>query len=93
MHTGKFETQKRLTAANLRERAVYGNLLSIGEGLLCQRDSLLSHRDDGRFLKRRHLPRQAFSYIKMLTETPTETEEEKAQREAKELEEMLKLYE
>ncbi len=30
---------------------------------------------------------------KMLTETPAETEEEKAQREAKELEEMLKLYE
>jgi len=30
---------------------------------------------------------------KMLTETPTETEEEKIQREAKELEEMLKLYE
>ena len=30
---------------------------------------------------------------KMLTETPTETEEEKAQREARELEEMLKLYE
>ena len=30
---------------------------------------------------------------KMLTETPTETEEEKEQREAKELEEMLKLYE
>ena len=30
---------------------------------------------------------------KMLTETPTETEEEKVQREAKELEEMLKVYE
>jgi len=30
---------------------------------------------------------------KMLAETPTETEEEKTQREARELEEMLKLYE
>lgn len=30
---------------------------------------------------------------KMLTETPTEIEEEKTQREAKDLEEMLKLYE
>ncbi len=31
--------------------------------------------------------------VKILTETPTETEEEKTQREAKELEEMLSQYE